>query len=51
MPAPSVAVSATREQRSPVTDVRHPPTTLRLEPQMIPVMRAAFDQALAELRP
>ena len=29
----------------------HPPVALRLEPQAIPPMRAAFDDALAELRP
>jgi hypothetical protein len=29
----------------------HPPVTLRLEPHMLPVVRAAFDDALAELRP
>jgi hypothetical protein len=28
---------------------QHPPVTLRLEPQTIPAVRAAFDDALAEL--
>jgi hypothetical protein len=28
---------------------QHPPVTLRLEPHTIPAMRAAFDDALAEL--
>jgi hypothetical protein len=29
----------------------HPPVTLRLEPHAIPLVRAAFEDALAELRP
>ena len=29
----------------------HPPVMLRLEPHMLPAVRAAFDDALAELRP